>query len=62
VLLRAADLALYHVKASGRGAALLFRPALRAAADARAEVREALPEALAGGAAGWRCTSGRSAT
>ncbi len=45
-LQRAADLALYRVKAGGRGAALLFRPALRAAADARAVLRDALAEAL----------------
>jgi diguanylate cyclase (GGDEF)-like protein len=45
-LARAADLALYEAKSAGRGAASLFRPALRERHEQRAAIREALTETL----------------
>ena len=46
-LLRAADLALFEARGSGRDTAALFEPALRERAEQRAELREAFAEALA---------------
>jgi diguanylate cyclase (GGDEF)-like protein len=46
-LQRAADLALYDVKGARRGAAMLFEPSLRIAADGRITLRDALATALA---------------
>lgn len=48
-LCRAADLALYEGKRSGRGGAVAFRPALLDAAEHHERLREALAEALAVG-------------
>lgn len=46
-LMRSADLAMYHAKASGRGRVCVFDPALAAASDERASLERALREAVA---------------